>query len=81
MNSSSGELMVGTGANLDREETNTYTLTVLAIDKGSPPMTGTATVKVTIEDVNDASPVLTNIPDPLHVTEDAPERSEVAFSL
>ncbi|KAK3772598.1 hypothetical protein RRG08_027333 [Elysia crispata] len=72
MNSSSGELIVGAGADLDREDNDHFTLMVLAIDKGSPPKTGTATVKVTIEDVNDASPVLTKLEySPLLVKEDA----------
>ena len=82
MNSSSGELIVGAGADLDREDNDHFTLMVLAIDKGSPPKTGTATVKVTIEDVNDASPVLTKLEySPLLVKEDAKKGHTVLFNF
>lgn len=42
---------------LDREILSMYTLVVGAIDTGVPPQTGTATVKITITDVNDNGPV------------------------
>ena len=45
--------------NLDREETpNGYNLTIHAIDNGSPPATGSATVLVKLGDVNDSPPEL-----------------------
>ncbi len=37
----------------DREEQDEYILTIVAVDAGSDPLTGTATVIVTITDVND----------------------------
>lgn len=40
----------------DREMTPIVTFTVLAIDSGEIPLTGTATVTLTIEDVNDNKP-------------------------
>ena len=44
---------------LDREVTpNGYNLTVHAIDNGSPPATGSATVLVKLGDVNDSPPRL-----------------------
>uniref|UniRef100_A0AAY3ZWT0 FAT atypical cadherin 1 n=1 Tax=Denticeps clupeoides TaxID=299321 RepID=A0AAY3ZWT0_9TELE len=42
---------------LDREKTSGYTLTVLALDNGSPPKSSSATVNVDVSDVNDNPPV------------------------
>lgn len=42
---------------LDRETLSAYTLIVGAIDTGIPPQTGTATVKITVTDINDNGPV------------------------
>ncbi|XP_034242049.1 cadherin-related tumor suppressor [Thrips palmi] len=41
---------------LDREAMSAYTITVGAIDSGSPPETGTTVVRVLVEDVNDNAP-------------------------
>jgi protocadherin Fat 4 len=41
---------------LDRETESEYNLVVGAVDTGSPPETGTATVNVLVEDVNDNAP-------------------------
>ena len=41
---------------LDRERKSRYQLTVLAIDQGSPPRTGSATVRITVLDQNDNPP-------------------------
>ena len=43
-------------ASLDRETEDLYTLVVLAIDQGVPPLTGQAIVYVQVTDVNDKSP-------------------------
>ncbi|KAM7290981.1 cadherin-related tumor suppressor [Ixodes scapularis] len=48
--------LLHTAAPLDRESVPSYTLTLAAIDRGSPPQTGTATVRVTLDDVNDNGP-------------------------
>lgn len=42
---------------LDRETVGSYQLHVLAIDKGSPRLTGTLTVNVEVLDVNDNTPI------------------------
>lgn len=49
---------IETASVLDRETIATYTLTIGAIDTGVPPETGTATVKITVEDINDHGPEL-----------------------
>uniref|UniRef100_A0A8C6NJE5 Protocadherin Fat 4 n=1 Tax=Nothobranchius furzeri TaxID=105023 RepID=A0A8C6NJE5_NOTFU len=50
---------VSVAAELDRETTPVYNLTVLAIDTGTPPATGSTTVIVNLEDINDNGPTLT----------------------
>ncbi|KAI6653368.1 hypothetical protein LOD99_3588 [Oopsacas minuta] len=46
---------------LDFETINMYTLIILAVDKGTPSMYGTGTITITITDVNDNPPILTEI--------------------
>ncbi|KAF7415031.1 hypothetical protein HZH68_003520 [Vespula germanica] len=48
---------IETAKQLDRETISSYDLTVGAIDTGSPPQTGTATVHIEILDVNDNGPI------------------------
>ncbi|XP_063241640.1 protein dachsous [Bacillus rossius redtenbacheri] len=48
--------LVKTNIVLDREIRDTYRLTVIATDEGNPQLTGTATLRVTIIDVNDNPP-------------------------
>ncbi|KAF6737708.1 Protocadherin-12 [Oryzias melastigma] len=43
---------------LDYEERNSYSFIVEAVDHGHPPLTGTATVQINIEDMNDNHPVI-----------------------
>ncbi|OWF44296.1 Neural-cadherin [Mizuhopecten yessoensis] len=43
---------------LDRETVPTFDLVVLAVDSGSPPQTGSTTISITLEDVNDNGPSL-----------------------
>ena len=44
---------------LDRETTLAYVLEVTATDKGASPMSGTTTVSVTVDDINDNTPTCT----------------------
>ena len=55
INSATGNIR--TAAELDRETIPVYYLTVAAIDTGSPPQTGTTSVIVQLDDVNDNGPV------------------------
>ncbi|XP_023815185.1 protocadherin-12 isoform X2 [Oryzias latipes] len=43
---------------LDYEERSSYSFIVGAVDHGHPPLTGTTTVQIDIEDVNDNHPVI-----------------------
>uniref|UniRef100_A0A8D2JBT4 FAT atypical cadherin 4 n=1 Tax=Varanus komodoensis TaxID=61221 RepID=A0A8D2JBT4_VARKO len=45
-------------AELDREALPVYNLSVLAIDSGAPSATGSASLLVTLEDINDNGPIL-----------------------
>ncbi|KAL0974270.1 hypothetical protein UPYG_G00218000 [Umbra pygmaea] len=49
---------VSVAAELDRETTPVYNLTLLAVDSGSPSATGRATLIVSLEDINDNGPTL-----------------------
>nr|XP_045589087.1 neural-cadherin-like [Procambarus clarkii] len=58
---------------LDREapDGDTGVATVIAVDRGRPPLTSTATLTITVADVNDCAPRLLP-PTVLHVTEGTP---------
>ncbi|KAL3852704.1 hypothetical protein ACJMK2_016322, partial [Sinanodonta woodiana] len=56
MDSNTG--LISTRATLDRESNLSHTLMVMAIDQGSPQLTGTATVTVLVNDENDNGPVI-----------------------
>lgn len=51
----SGAVLVG-NTTLDREERGSYRLVVMATDRGTPPLSGTATLTVILDDVNDSRP-------------------------
>ena len=48
-----------TNTSLDRETEDTYYIEMLAVDKGNPSQTGTGTLTVTVQDVNDNPPYFT----------------------
>ncbi|KAJ0050289.1 hypothetical protein NL108_014936 [Boleophthalmus pectinirostris] len=52
---------VSVAAELDREKTPVYNLTILAVDTGTPPATGSSTVIVNLEDINDNGPTLSTV--------------------
>ncbi|KAM4730337.1 cadherin-23 [Anableps anableps] len=55
VDSISGAVLVG-NTTLDREERGSYRLVVMATDRGTPPLSGTATLTVILDDVNDSRP-------------------------
>uniref|UniRef100_A0A670IK04 Cadherin domain-containing protein n=1 Tax=Podarcis muralis TaxID=64176 RepID=A0A670IK04_PODMU len=54
---------------LDREETSNYSITIMATDKGNPPLSTTTVFFVEISDVNDNAPIFNNIQYTSYVTE------------
>lgn len=55
INSTTGDIV--TSGSLDREAEAQYSLTVVAIDRGNPPRSGTTFVTVHIININDETPV------------------------
>ncbi|KAJ3610698.1 hypothetical protein NHX12_022790 [Muraenolepis orangiensis] len=55
VDAASGAVLVG-NATLDREDRSSYRLVVVAADRGAPPLSGTATLTVLLDDVNDSRP-------------------------
>ncbi|XP_022254786.1 cadherin-related tumor suppressor-like [Limulus polyphemus] len=62
---------------LDREQQSQYTLSVLAMDSGSPRQTGTGTVTVVVSDENDNKPIFERSHYIATVMENSPPGSEV----
>lgn len=63
---------------LDREQRETYTLAVVARDSGTPPLSSTATVNVTVLDLNDSPPQFTfTVPYTATLTENAPQGTAI----
>ncbi|KAJ8275586.1 hypothetical protein COCON_G00073380, partial [Conger conger] len=75
LDSSTGQL--STARSLDRESRAGYTLTVVAQDRGPAPLSSTATVEVTVLDVNDNSPKFPSAAYAADVGEDAAPGSPV----
>lgn len=48
--------LVTVASQLDREKTTQHHLVILATDHGTPPLTGTATIQISLLDVNDNGP-------------------------
>uniref|UniRef100_K3X1D1 Cadherin domain-containing protein n=1 Tax=Globisporangium ultimum (strain ATCC 200006 / CBS 805.95 / DAOM BR144) TaxID=431595 RepID=K3X1D1_GLOUD len=72
VDSSSGTLKVLNSSLLNYEQLQTMTLTVCAVDKGTPPMQGCGLVTVLIVDANDA---------PTTVSPQSCEISEISYDL
>ncbi|KAG8586148.1 hypothetical protein GDO81_005270 [Engystomops pustulosus] len=58
---------------LDRENVSTYTLELVAMDGGSPPLSGNTIVNIRVLDFNDNSPVFEKSAVIVDIMEDAPE--------
>ncbi|XP_049983995.1 protocadherin beta-4-like [Alexandromys fortis] len=66
---------------LDREEQAELSLTLTALDGGSPPRSGTAMVRILILDINDNAPEFVKTPYEVQVMESSPPESEVLTVL
>ena len=74
-----GKIFVELGADLDHDVYgSSYTLMVLARDRGTPQLSGSATVLVTIMDVNNKVPVFSHDHRTVHLLESAALWWEVA---
>lgn len=65
--------MLSTARALDRERKARYALTVVGQDRGSPPLSSSTTVDVSVLDVNDNSPRFDSASYAAEVPEDTPE--------
>ncbi|KAM9232185.1 cadherin-23 isoform 2-T2 [Leptosomus discolor] len=63
---------------IDREERDAYWLTVVAVDQGTPALSGTATVSLFINDVNDCRPEFINPIQTVSIPESAAPGTVVA---
>nr|XP_027783593.1 protocadherin beta-4-like [Marmota flaviventris] len=66
---------------LDREEQPEFSLILMALDGGSPPRSGTVTVRILIMDVNDNAPEFVHTPYEVQVLENSPLDSPVLSVL
>ncbi|ROK15721.1 Cadherin-23 [Anabarilius grahami] len=73
----SGAVLVG-NATLDREERSSYRLVVIATDRGTPSLSGTATLSVVLDDVNDSRPRFIRPVQTISVNESTPPGEVVA---
>ena len=77
VDSLSGTVLVG-NATLDREERSSYRLVVIATDRGTPSLSGTATLSVVLDDVNDSRPRFLEPVTTINVNESTPPGMVVA---
>ncbi|XP_040588539.1 LOW QUALITY PROTEIN: cadherin-23 [Mesocricetus auratus] len=72
-----GVLRVG-NATIDREEQESYRLTVVATDRGTVPLSGTAIITILIDDINDSRPEFLNPVQTVSVLESAEPGTVIA---
>uniref|UniRef100_G1S2I8 Cadherin-23 n=1 Tax=Nomascus leucogenys TaxID=61853 RepID=G1S2I8_NOMLE len=72
-----GVIRVG-NATIDREEQESYRLTVVATDRGTVPLSGTAIVTMLIDDINDSRPEFLNPIQTVSVLESAEPGTVIA---
>ncbi|XP_069749523.1 protocadherin-20-like isoform X2 [Narcine bancroftii] len=63
---------------LDRETKNLYEMKIMAVDGGTPPLTGTATLLINIQDINDNCPLFNTSEMVVHIPESITFNSVVA---
>ncbi|XP_056230340.1 protocadherin Fat 4 isoform X2 [Seriola aureovittata] len=66
---------------LDREKESLYIVTIIAVDSGLPPLTGTLTVQVIVDDINDNRPEFTEEDYNTIVSEDSPTGTVFAMIM
>ena len=71
--------IIRTHAKLDRENVSSYSIVVMARDQGTPPLSGSATVIISVLDKNDNKPVFNQSRYIFSVDENAPAGSHVGI--
>jgi protocadherin beta len=66
---------------LDREAQAEFSLTLMAVDGGSPPRSGSVLVQILVMDVNDNAPEFVNTPYGVQVLENSPADSAILSVL
>ncbi|XP_073932933.1 protocadherin beta-4-like [Castor canadensis] len=66
---------------LDREAQAEFSLTLMAVDGGSPPRSGSVLVQILVMDVNDNAPEFVNTPYGVQVLENSPADSPILSVL
>nr|XP_033783596.1 protocadherin gamma-B7-like [Geotrypetes seraphini] len=69
MSSSSNYYKILTDSNLDREQVSEYNVTIVARDKGDPPLSSKQTIRIHITDINDNAPVFEKMFYTIYVSE------------
>ncbi|KAK2498189.1 hypothetical protein MC885_008422 [Smutsia gigantea] len=67
-----------TGGALDREDIPEYNVTVMATDRGKPPLFSTISITLHVADVNDNAPVFQQASYVVHVAENNPPGASIA---
>ncbi|XP_019389882.1 PREDICTED: protocadherin-23 [Crocodylus porosus] len=62
---------------LDRETASSHSLVILAFDHGTPSLKSTATVLITVLDINDNPPIFSSLEYHIHVKESIPVGSRI----
>uniref|UniRef100_A0A8C5JXJ3 Protocadherin gamma subfamily B, 8 n=1 Tax=Jaculus jaculus TaxID=51337 RepID=A0A8C5JXJ3_JACJA len=63
---------------LDREQTSDYNVTIIATDRGKPPLSSSTRITLHISDVNDNAPVFHQASYVVHVPENNPPGASIA---
>ncbi|XP_050819006.1 protocadherin gamma-A6-like isoform X13 [Gopherus flavomarginatus] len=66
-----------TDTRLDRERISNYSVTITATDRGTPPLSSTATILVQLSDINDNAPIFNQTSYTLYITENNPRGASV----
>ncbi|XP_058142017.1 protocadherin gamma-B5 isoform X19 [Dasypus novemcinctus] len=76
--SSKNSYKLVTDGALDREQTPEYNVTIMATDRGKPPLSSRKTIALQISDVNDNAPVFHQASYVAHVAENNPPGASIA---
>ncbi|XP_053321583.1 protocadherin gamma-B5-like isoform X13 [Spea bombifrons] len=77
ISSSSSYYRLVTSSTLDREDMDSYNITIRATDKGSPPLSTTKTIKLDVSDVNDNAPIFEQAEYAVFIPENKPSGSSI----